>query len=98
MKLRIALPLATMALAISFLCPQNAYAQEGTAQDEDQMASQGKDKSGVAIYDFEEDSIEGEVLSPAGEDMQFRRFGEHAALISIRTNFLQEMIQFSYEL
>lgn len=69
----------------------------GTAQaapepaDADNAAFSGED-GGVAVYDFEDDNVDGEVLRPEGANLSSRGSQKHASLINIRPHFLRELI------
>jgi len=49
-------------------------------------------------YHFEDDFVEGEVLSPSGALIQSRGAGKHPSLISIRGNFLDFMYRQSLDI
>ncbi len=68
------------------------------AEDADQAALQGPSEGGVSEYNFEDDSIEGELLAPEGENMGNRPFAGHPSLITIRANFVREMEQMAHDL
>lgn len=67
----------------------------GTARaepaDADSAAFSGED-GGVAVYDFEDDNVDGEVLRPEGANLSSRGSLKHASLINIRPHFLRELI------
>lgn len=69
----------------------------GTAQaapestDADSAAFSGEE-GGVAVYDFEDDNVDGEVLRPEGANLSSRGSLKHASLINIRPHFLRELI------
>lgn len=84
------------AAAISFvtalLLASTAQAEpEGETNDADSAAFSGED-GGVAVYDFEDDNVDGEVLRPEGANLSSRRSLKHASLINIRPHFLRELI------
>jgi len=82
------------AAAISFV---SVLLLAGTAQaapestDADSAAFSGED-GGVAVYDFEDDNVDGEVLRPEGANLSSRGSLKHASLINIRPHFLRELI------
>lgn len=47
----------------------------------------------VKNYDFSGDDIEGEIVKPDGEDLNARKFGEHASLIRLRLDFIREIVK-----
>jgi hypothetical protein len=59
--------------------------------DADNAAFSGED-GGVAVYDFEDDNVDGEVLRPEGANLSSRGSMKHASLINIRPHFLRELI------
>lgn len=59
--------------------------------DADSAAFSGED-GGVAVYDFEDDNVDGEVLRPEGANLSSRGSMKHASLINIRPHFLRELI------
>jgi hypothetical protein len=58
--------------------------------DADAAAYQGS-TAGVRYYDFEDDSIEGEILSADGINVVARRGARHASMIDIRAHFIVEL-------
>ncbi|MCX4239218.1 hypothetical protein [Paraliomyxa miuraensis] len=81
------------AAAISFV---SVMLLAGTANaqpegDADAAAFAGED-GGVAVYDFEDDNVDGEVLRPEGANLSSRGSLKHASLINIRPHFLRELI------
>lgn len=83
------------AAAISFV---SVLLLAGTAQagpegtpDADSAAFSGEE-GGVAVYDFEDDNVDGEVLRPEGANLSSRGSLKHASLINIRPHFLRELI------
>jgi len=66
-----------------------------TADDDaDEAARVGK-VGGVTVYDFEDDNVEGELLSPDGANIASRGRAKHASLIRIRPHFIPELIHLS---
>jgi len=59
--------------------------------DADSAAFSGEE-GGVAVYDFEDDNVDGEVLRPEGANLTSRGSLKHASLINIRPHFLRELI------
>jgi hypothetical protein len=62
------------------------------AQDADAAARQGS-KAGATVYDFEDDNVDGEVLSPTGANVSSRGRSKHASMIKIRPHFIPELIK-----
>ncbi|RMG99753.1 MAG: hypothetical protein D6705_02225 [Deltaproteobacteria bacterium] len=77
---------AMLALVVATVAP-------ASDQDADAAALVGRDASGTTIYDFEDDNVEGEVLSPEGANIASRGRVKHASLIQIRPHFLPELIK-----
>lgn len=44
-------------------------------------------------YDFEADDVEGDIYNPYGEDIEPQQHGKTSSLISIRADFVGEMIR-----
>jgi hypothetical protein len=63
----------------------------GSPNDADEAARKG-DKGGVTVYDFDDDSVDGEILRPEGANLASRGRVKHASLINIRPHFLRELI------
>lgn len=62
--------------------------------DADASAKVTSDKKGdVTKYDFEDDNVDGELLSPEGANIASRGKVKHASLINIRPHFIPEMIK-----
>ncbi len=73
----------------------------GTAQAEPDAdsAARGEDAAdGTAVYNFDADSIEGELLSPEGVNVGGQQEIKHASLINIRTNFLMELVEMANDM
>jgi hypothetical protein len=73
----------------------NVFAQPGDA---DSTALAGKTGDGVTVYDFEDDDVDGEVLSPEGANLSSRGRSKHASLITIRPHFIPEMIKMANDI
>jgi len=52
----------------------------------------------VKTYDFSGDTIEGDLIKPEGSTVDARDFAKHSSLISIRTNFIPEIIKSAEDL
>ena len=44
-------------------------------------------------YDFDDDTVEGDLVRPDGEFVDSRRGAKHSSLIKIRENFIPEMLK-----
>lgn len=60
-------------------------------QDADEAARKGTE-GGTTVYDFDDDNVDGEILSPQGANVSSRGRVKHASLINIRPHFLPELI------
>ncbi len=74
------------------LTSSTAFAQ-GSDTDADASAQRGKNTSGDTVYDFEDDNVDGELLSPEGANIASRGRTKHASLITIRPHFIAELIK-----
>ena len=82
---------ALSVFAAALVCSPSAMA--APADDADSAAARGADASGSAVYDFESDNVDGELLSPEGALITGRRGSKHGSLITIRASFIAEMIK-----
>ena len=83
--------LSTLALAAAL---GSSAGQADYEPDADELARIGTTNR----YHFEDDFVEGEVLSPSGSLVQARGTGKHPSLISIRTDFLDYMYRQSLDI
>ena len=81
----------TFSFLAVFLAAPAAYAAP-SSQDADSAARVG-DASGTTIYDFDDDNVDGEILSPDGANIASRGRVKHASLIQIRPHFIPELIK-----
>jgi len=63
----------------------------------------GKDAGGggggkVKVYDFSGDTIEGDLVKPEGSTVDARDFAKHSSLITIRKDFIPEIIKSAQDL
>ncbi len=86
--------LLTFASIMLFSAP--AYAQPAGG-DADAGAFRGQ-QGGATVYDFEDDNVDGEVLSPEGALISSRGRSKHASLITIRPHFIPELIKMSMDI
>jgi len=52
----------------------------------------------VKTYDFSGDTIEGDLVKPEGSTVDARDFAKHSSLITIRTQFIAEIIKSAEDL
>jgi hypothetical protein len=66
-----------------------------------QEAKKGADKAAtpkVKVFDFTGDTIEGDLIRPEGSTVDARDFAKHSSLISIRKDFIKEIIKSAEDL
>jgi hypothetical protein len=80
---------ATLSFLSTLLIAGTAWGQN--PQDADEAARQGSE-GGLTVYDFDDDNVDGELLSPDGANIASRGATKHASLIEIRPHFLRELI------
>ncbi len=66
------------------------FVAPGSDTDADAAAYAGA-TGGVSVYDFEDDMIDGEVLSPDGANINSRTRIRHASLLTLRAHFIPEL-------
>ena len=84
------------AFTAAFLLTATAWA--GPARDADASAMSGTNNEGVTVYDFEDDDVDGEVLSPEGANLSSRGRSKHASMITIRPHFIPELIKMANDI
>ena len=87
--------LTTTAFVITGLVASPAFAAPGGSDD---SAMQGKNDAGATVYDFEDDNVDGEVLSPDGALISSRGRSKHASMITIRPHFIPELIKMARDI
>jgi hypothetical protein len=85
--------LGSIAIALIVLIASPAQAQEKKAAAADKPAA-GK----VKVYDFSGDTIEGDLIRPEGTTVDARDFAKHSSLITIRKDFIKEIIKSAEDL
>jgi hypothetical protein len=85
---------ATLALA-----PQATPRAEAPANDADadDAALKGSDGN-VSVYEFADDTLTGEHLSPDGNLIPWRRPPQHPSLIDLRGHFMPELVRLALDL
>jgi len=76
---------------VTLALSSTAWAQDEQPADADSAAMKGK-SGDTTVYDFDDDNVDGEVLSPDGANIGARGRVKHASLINIRPHFLPELI------
>jgi hypothetical protein len=72
--------------------PRLAFAQAAPAA----AAPAGDDNvqyKAKTVYDFEDDTVEGDLARPDGELISSQKKAEHSSLIEIRKDFIPEMLK-----
>lgn len=82
---------AILGFIATFALSTTAWAAPEGDQDADDAARKGTE-GGVTVYDFDDDNVDGEILSPDGANVNSRARVKHASLINIRPHFLPELI------
>jgi hypothetical protein len=85
--------LALITLLTTFFASTSAFAAPASDQDADAAANKGKGAGGTTVYDFDDDNVDGELLSPEGANIASRGRTKHASLITIRPHFIPELIK-----
>src|SRR6478609_2479794 len=70
--------------------PAPAAAAGGAAAGGDDANTTYKAKT---VYDFEDDTVEGDLQRPDGELVSAQKKAEHSSLIEIRKDFIPEMLK-----
>jgi hypothetical protein len=85
--------LGGMALA----APRLSFAQDKAAAPAAAAAGGGGDDNvqykAKTVYDFEDDTVEGDLQRPDGELVSSQKKAEHSSLIEIRKDFIPEMLK-----
>jgi len=68
------------------------------AADDKKGGGGGGGNAKVKTYDFSGDTIEGDLVKPEGSTVDARDFAKHSSLITIRTNFIPEIIKSAEDL
>ncbi|EDM74363.1 hypothetical protein PPSIR1_33978 [Plesiocystis pacifica SIR-1] len=83
-----------LAFSAALLLSATAWAAPEDADSAAMSGSQG----GVTVYDFEDDDVDGEVLSPEGANLSSRGRSKHASMITIRPHFIAELIKMANDI
>jgi hypothetical protein len=88
---------ALISLLTTLLASTNAWAAPAGGGDADAAAAKGKNAGGTTVYDFDDDNVDGELLSPEGANIASRGRTKHASLITIRPHFIPELIKMAQD-
>ena len=69
----------------------------GSALADDKKGDKGAAPK-VKVYDFSGDTIEGDLIRPEGTTVDARDFAKHSSLISIRKDFIPEILKSAEDL
>ena len=78
-------------LTLLFLCCFVFAGSLALAQDRGEAPSVKYKKK--TVYDFDDDLVEGELQRPDGEFIDTQRRAKHSSLITIRADFIPEMLK-----
>jgi hypothetical protein len=84
------------AIAVLMLVGGNALAQQPKPAAKPAPAAAGDDNvsyKAKTVYDFEDDTVEGDLQRPDGELVDSMRKVKHSSLIEIRKDFIPEMLK-----
>lgn len=74
----------------------------GVAAAQPKAGGGNKDSGGgggkVKVYDFSGDTIEGDLIKPEGSTVDARDFAKHGSLITIRKDFIPEIVKSAEDL
>jgi len=79
-----------MALAAA---PSRVFAQDKAAAAAAPAGDDNVQYKAKTVYDFEDDTVEGDLQRPDGELVSSQKKAEHSSLIEIRKDFIPEMLK-----
>ncbi|MCA9651549.1 MAG: hypothetical protein H6712_25950 [Myxococcales bacterium] len=92
--------MTTLSLLLSAtfaLAPTAAQPAESTPEEADDAAYVGSEGQ-TSVYEFADDTLTGEHLSPDGQLIPWRRPPHHESLIDLRGHFMPELVRLSLDL
>lgn len=91
LKLKLTVLVVLLFASVASAQPKNApKAPAGGAAD--------KGNGKVKVYDFSGDTIEGDLIKPEGSTVDARDFAKHSSLITIRKDFIKEIVKSAEDL
>jgi hypothetical protein len=84
-------------VTVATLCLVSTPALAAPARDSDSSARSGS-SGGSTVYDFEDDNVDGETLSPTGANISSRGRTKHESMIKIRPHFIPELIKMANDI
>jgi hypothetical protein len=91
-------PVQKLIATIFVVCAGVMISSAAFAQNEAQGGDANKGTGKVKVYDFDGDTIDGDLIRPEGSTVDARDFGNHASLIRIRKDFIPEIIKSAEDL
>lgn len=82
----------TVLALVCMMSPDAAAAAQPESADDAALKS-GGEAGKTSVYDFDDDSVDGELLRPEGANIASRSRKKHASLITIRAHFISELIR-----
>lgn len=89
--------LVIASLMLSATAAQAAPARSDADADEAARRARAQ-SSKVTEYDFENDNVSGEALSPDHQPVHGRKTGTHASMIKLRAHFIPQMLQMANDI
>jgi hypothetical protein len=86
---------ALIAVALVLVVVGGSAAQ---AQPADKKGDKPAGNAKVKVYDFSGDTIEGDLIRPEGTTVDARDFAKHSSLITIRKDFIKEIVKSAEDL
>src|SRR5262245_58826847 len=96
MKKPLIIGLALFGVTALAAAPTTAFAADDKAAPAAAAAPAGDDNvqyKAKTVYDFEDDTVEGDLQRPDGELVSSQKKAEHSSLIEIRKDFIPEMLK-----
>jgi len=82
---------------LAFAPSANKTAPQPEAQDADEAALVGSE-GGTSVYEFADEELTGEHLTPDGQLIPWRRPPHHVSLIELRGHFMPELVKLALDL
>ena len=73
--------------------PATVFAQAATAAAAAPAGDENVTYKAKTVYDFEDDTVEGDLQRPDGELVSSQKKAQHSSLIEIRKDFIPEMLK-----
>ena len=79
--------------AMALAAPSTVFAQAAAPAAAAPAADDNVQYKAKTVYDFEDDTVEGDLQRPDGELVSSQKKAEHSSLIEIRKDFIPEMLK-----